>query len=123
MEVYIFDPVLYPRKVWIAVGKDRLEGKFDLIEFPVNTNALTELAFDEANKRGGVFIRFENLEAMTTKTITHEAFHAAMYIFDFIDAFPDIKNQEPLAYLISWIADCCEQVKFKLTKVKDEKDN
>lgn len=121
MEIYTFNPVIYPRKVWIAIGKDRLEGKFNLIEFPENTNALTESAFDEVNKKGGVFIRFENLEEMTTKTITHEAFHAAMDIFAYIEAFPDIKNQEPLAYLISWIAQCCEEVKNSLTKqVKDE---
>lgn len=122
MEVYTFDPVIYPRLLWIAVGKDRFEERFDLFEFPESsTDAVTESAFDEVNKKGGIFIRFESLEVMTAKVISHEAFHAAMTIFDYINAFPDIKNQEPLAYLISWIAQCCEEVKIKLTKVKDEK--
>lgn len=122
MKVYTFDPVLYPRLLWIAVGKDKLEDRFDLIEFPENTDALTEAAYDSINKKGGVFIRFEKLNDITAKNICHESFHAAMEIFDYIDAFPDIKNQEPFAYLISWIAQCCKEVKNRLTKpIKDEK--
>ena len=113
MEYYTFDPVIYPRLLWIAIGKDTLDGKFNLTEFPDNTDALTESAFDEVNEKGGVFIRFENIEAMTTSNIAHEAFHAAADIFDYIDATIDMNNQEPTAYLLSWVAQCCDEVKSR----------
>lgn len=60
---------------------------------------------------GGVLIRFKNKSAMTVETITHEAIHAALEVFDYVGAIVDTKNQEPFAYLCGYIARCINQVK------------
>lgn len=39
-------------------------------------------------------------------TIAHESLHAALDTFDFIQATVDARNQEPLAYLVGFIASC-----------------
>lgn len=53
---------------------------------------------------GGVLIRFQDLKAMTTETISHESTHAALEIFNYC------------AYLVGWIARCCDEVKNELQK-------
>ena len=61
--------------------------------------------------KGGVLIRFASKEHMTISEIAHESVHAAAEVFDYIDADFDIDNQEPFAYLVGYIADCCWKIK------------
>ena len=42
---------------------------------------------------------------LTPGTIAHEAFHAAFRILDRAGVKPDVNNQEPFAYLLSWVVD------------------
>ena len=110
--IHEFDPVIYPRKVWIAVGKGQFEDRFDGVsEWNDNADAVVDKAYDRIDRKGGVFIRFESVEYITGRTITHESNHSAMDIFGFIGAEVDIDNQEPFCYLAGWIAQCCEEVK------------
>ena len=53
---------------------------------------------------------------MTPSHIAHEAVHAADDIYYFIGAHPDTLNNEPYAYLVGYITECCEQAKV----IKDE---
>jgi hypothetical protein len=46
-------------------------------------------------------------------TIAHESLHAALDMFDYVDATVDTKNQEPLAYLIGFIASCVYRTLIK----------
>lgn len=109
-KVHEFDPLIYPRKLWIAVSKDTFPDIFeDVIVFDEASDAITETAYDKINNKGGVLIRFGSPD-VSMKQISHEATHAAIDIFDYIGASPDPKNQEPFAYLVGWIADCCEKV-------------
>lgn len=81
-------------------------------DMPKNADAETVVCQrKKPDVRGGVLIRFENKAAMTTKNIAHEAVHAALDIFDYVEARISSDNQEPFAYLVGWIADCCQQVK------------
>lgn len=117
--IYEFDPQIYPRKLWITVSapyeviKKEFEDVAPMIE---NADAQVDSTrrLEPGMVRGGVLIRFENKQAMTIPNITHEAFHAAMEIYDYIEAYPDSKNQEPFAYLCGWIAKCIEEVKNKV---------
>lgn len=112
-EVYEFDPQIYPRKLWIAVSKETFPDRFDNVSaWDESSDAVTEHAYDKLNNKGGVLIRFESYD-MGMNQISHEASHAAMDIFSYIGAYPDPKNQEPFAYLVGWIADCCEKVMIK----------
>lgn len=119
-KIYEFDPVIYPYRVWIVVGKtpdiiienfneyngDKIYkfsadfGKYDGFVLPVQS---------KENPRYGVVIYFTSKKEMTCELITHESSHAAKYLFEHINA--DIKEHEPFEYVIGWIASCCEKVK------------
>lgn len=114
-KIHEFDPLIYPRKLWIAVGapNEVIKDMFEDVE-PMDKNADAQVDSTRRFKpdvKGGVLIRFANKQAMTTANITHEAMHVAMDIFEYVGAYPDPKNQEPFAYLCGWIAKCIDEVK------------
>lgn len=110
MRIHQFDPAIYPRKIWIAVGTDSVPS-LEVGEFDENSNAMVDSAYNKENNLGGFLIRFADLSQMNCKNITHESIHAAMNIFDYCDIIADTKNQEPLCYLAGWIAQCCGEVR------------
>lgn len=114
-KIHEYDPEIYPRKLWVAVGVPYvvIKDMFENVE-PMDESA--DACVDHTQRlkpdvKGGVLIRFENRKALTQANITHEATHAAMEIFHYVGAYPDPKNQEPFAYLCGWIAKCIDQVK------------
>ena len=120
MGIYQFDPQIYPRKLWVAVGASReeLQERFgdELKELDEGCDADTVVVQQKEPLLGGVLIRFENLADIRTNNIAHEATHAALVIFDFIGGRIDYYNQEPFAYLVGWVAKCCDEVKNELQK-------
>lgn len=116
-EYFTFDPKIYPRLIWISIGKDSFEDKFEgMDDLDESNDAQCDCVRDKVNDKGGVFIRFSTLEKMTYENITHESLHAALLIFRYVDAYVELNNQEPICYLAGWIAKCCEEVKNKYIK-------
>ena len=114
--IYEFNPEIYPRRLWVSCGCpiDVLRDMFGK-ELPEMNEASDA---DTVNCRrlkpdliGGVLIRFRNKNTMTTCNIAHESTHAALSIFDYVEARIHYENQEPFSYLVGWIAGCCQQVK------------
>ena len=118
--IYTFDPVIYPRMVWITVtNESKLEGFSGVPKMDECIDAEVDEVHDAVNNLGGVLIRFKNIQAICTCSITHESNHAAMAIFDYVGAKFVYSNQEPFCYLAGWIAKCCAEVKEKeLLKIK-----
>lgn len=114
--VHEFDCHVYPRKIWVSVAAP-LKELNEFFESPYDDMDISEDATVTVNRRmnpepmGGVLIRFKNKGAMTVGTITHEAVHAALEVFDYVGASVDTKNQEPFAYLCGYISDCINSVK------------
>lgn len=115
MKVYQFDPQIYPRKLWVAVGvpTEELNEKFvDEIKDMDDSNDAETLPIQQKEPLlGGVLVRFENLKSMRPDNIAHEATHAALEIFDYVDARIQYDNQEPFAYLVGWVVKCIDEVK------------
>ena len=114
-QIHEFDPLIYPRLLWVAVGAPYKVVK-DMFEdvSPMRESADAQVDHTRRTKpdvKGGVLIRFESRKAMTQSNITHEATHAALEIFHYVGAYPDPKNQEPFAYLCGWIAKCIDEVR------------
>lgn len=114
--IHQFDPKIYPRLLWVAVGVDNAcikdffdNGIPDLEDSDIASvyNAHTS----KLKSRGGILIRFKSRKGMTADTIAHEAAHAALEMFDYCGCKVDAQNQEPYTYLVGWIAGCCEQVR------------
>lgn len=122
-KIHQFNPQIYPRLVWIAVGASvaSLRELFgdDIEEMDKDADAdVTNVTRFKPTPRGGLLIRFRNKAAMTAGNITHESDHVAIDIFDYCGCAISSDNQEPFAYLAGWVADCCQQVKSG--KFRDE---
>lgn len=113
--------MIYPRKIWVAINvpTERLNKTLDGIEDMDKCSDATTITTGRTipDKKGGILIRFNRMEDVTASTVTHESIHAALFVFEYIDAVVNAENQEPFAYLAGWIADCIWQV--KTGKVED----
>lgn len=121
MNIFEFDPHIYPRKLWVSVGASTEElqerfGKEDIKDFDESYYAETMALQQKEPLLGGVLVRFQDLKAMSPENIAHEAAHVAIEIFDYCDCRIDVDNQEPFSYLVGWIARCCDEVKNNLSK-------
>lgn len=112
MKIHEFDPVIYPRKLWVAVSTDTFSDRFEGVS---EWDDMLMPLYKQRNL-GGILVRYESKNAITIANIAHESSHIAMNIFDYIGAKVDLANQETFSYLVGWIADCINQVrtgKFK----------
>ncbi|MBR8706941.1 hypothetical protein [Bacteroides pyogenes] len=118
MKIHEFDPLIYPRKLWVVVGTDTFSDRFEGVsEWDDAADAIVDCVYDKQKDLGGVLVRFKSKKSMTVSTISHESLHIAMNIFDYIGAKADSMNQEPLAYLVGWIAGKINQV--RICKLKE----
>lgn len=114
--IHQFDPQIYPRLLWVVIGEKKgsaISDRFDNIpDMDESTDADVNHVYDKISKRAGILIRFESKKvARDYSVVAHEAPHAAMCIFGYIGAVPDVNNQEPFSYLVGWISGCvCEAV-------------
>lgn len=121
-KIYEFDPVIYPRKLWVVTDAKALEEFF----YADDKAALTPIDDNEAttyydvvrknNKNVGVVIFIR--KGINVNTIAHESGHAAFAMFRMINANIEFKNTEPYCYLLGWIAECIDKV--RTNKIKDK---
>lgn len=120
-EIYKFDPIIYPRKVWVAKGgsKKDLSDLFDdsesdpymLSDDVVKSSyAITDDVTERSSGDYGVVVWLHKPKDLTTGTLAHEADHAANLIFKAIGAKVDVSNDEPHAYLVGFVTDCIDKV-------------
>lgn len=111
-----FDPLIYPRKIWVYIGKDYEEVKdyfqdSDIKNMPDQTLGYVQNTHRKETNMGGILIWFRSKKEIDASTITHESLHSALEIFDFIGGKVDNQNQEYICYLAGWIAECIEKTK------------
>lgn len=112
VKIHEFDLGIYPRKIWIAITtENKFDGFSELSEMDESVGAVTEHAYNNETKKGGIFIRFAKRNDMSAEYISHEACHAALGVLEYIGANVEFSNQEPFCYLVGYISKCCEQVK------------
>lgn len=70
-----------------------------------------------------ILVWFSDLEAMTVRNISHESFHATMFIcyHHGMDIGMKIGQDEHAAYIAGWVANSCSLVYNELTKNKKKK--
>ena len=121
--IHEFDPEIYPRLLWVTYGcptsvlKDMFGENAQDMDETSNADVINCRRM-KPDVRGGILIRFRSKSDMTMENIAHESVHAALEIFDYVNARIAYDNQEPFAYLVGWIADCCQQVKQNKCKTK-----
>ena len=120
--IHEFDFAIYPRLLWVTYNcpPEVLNDLFpegDTRGEKFKKMGETDYACVDRVRRlkpdvkGGVLIRFSNKAAMKCDVIAHESVHAALEVFDYVDAKITNDNQEPFAYLVGFIAKCCDEVR------------
>lgn len=127
-KIYEFDPVIYPRKLWVCIGldEDYLNVKFHgennaKLNFESNSSYYA-ITFDDVVRNDtnmiGELIVYQSKNDMRMGTISHEASH----VVDGIENAISMKHgDEPSAYLLEWVCKSinlarlgeCEPVRFK----------
>jgi hypothetical protein len=113
-KIYEFDPVIYPRLLWIAVNPQgsNLKEYFEDYDFTFKQQKAICCGVTKRNPReSGFLIVFKSKKYLDADTIAHEASHVAMDLFNELGIEFDGTHQEALSYFIGWVAKCCEQVK------------
>lgn len=130
------DPVVYPRKLWVA---DRIEGLDKVFSFMKIDNPYveSESAYNkmlndvEYTSSGmltcpvmrisdglyGVLVVAIDLEDITSDMIPHESVHVADYIYSQLGILSQdfTEGNEAYAYLVGWAAGC---ISSSITKFK-----
>lgn len=119
-KIHQFNPVIYPRKLWVLKG-----GNSELIKRHFSDTDKSELVIPKEIGDGfdGMVLQVESKDngclgslvwianCVTVSEVAHEASHVAMDILSEMGYKLDAENQEPLSYMIGWVADCIWQVK------------
>ena len=124
IKIHIFDPVIYPRLLYVVKGKNlgreiqdsflTPKGETLTIEGSDTCRAgVWDVELAEDKKLGAlVWLR----EKVDINVIAHEAVHAANVIFYECGIDYTSSHDEHFAHLVGWVADCINQTltgKFK----------
>ena len=61
MKIHEFDPVIYPRKLWVAVSTDTFSDRFEGVsEWDDTADAIVDCVRDKLRNLGGILVRFES---------------------------------------------------------------
>lgn len=120
-----YDPVIYPRKVWVHIGDDFKE---------LAPKAFCNIVVDEdkeyygveygevirkSDDKYGILVSFPNRKDMTMGVCAHEASH----VCDDLEKALNIKHgDEPSAYLLGWIASCINKARLGIGDFVEVKD-
>ena len=111
---YEFKPDMYPRKIWVHIGKDieKLKTEFDGIEIDDSVD-YRGCVFDDVMRKSdkmlGVLVSFVSRKDMKVGLICHETCH----IVDAIDEVLGIEHGgEASAYLAGWIAGNIDMIRM-----------
>lgn len=137
-KIYQFDPMIYPRFFWVVTGGDYSDIKKWFLTYDgeeieesdvSNLGALTISVTFRKTQSLGILIWFPDIRLAKANWITHESTHGTLELFEQLGLMVDYQNQEPVAYLAGWFAECIEFVKrgkanaLKLEKKTDESNN
>jgi len=118
--IHEFDPVIYPVKIWVSISpnledlkirfKEKYSGKELNLDEIGECEAFSYFVKLKETNKNGILISFSSKKYCHAGNITHESTHAAMDIFGHIEEKET--GGEAYAYLVGWIAECCEKVKL-----------
>lgn len=108
---YEYDPVIYPRKLWVYTG-DRLSEVCDTFEDLVPEKEYVGITYEETVRKQdnavGILVAFDSISHMSIDNIAHEASH----VMDFMESALGIDHGgESSAYLLGWVAKCIDMAK------------
>lgn len=123
-----YDPVIYPRKLWVHIGEDfkELTSKaFCNIEVG-DIKEYYGVEYGEVSRKSdgmyGMVVSFHKRKDITRKLCAHEASHVCD---DLEEAIGMKHGGEASAYLLGWIADCFDKARLGVgdfIEIKDKEE-
>lgn len=106
-----YDPVIYPRKLWVYTGY-RLSEVCDVFEDLVPEKDYMGITYEESVRKQdgeiGILVAFDTICHMSIENIAHEASH----VVDVVETSLGIDHGgESTAYLLGWVAKCIDMAK------------
>ena len=124
-----YDPVIYPRKLWVHIGYDLKElapkAFYNVVigEKKYYSGVEYGEVVRKIDDKYGILVSFTNRKYMTMDVCAHEASH----VCDDLENALNIKHgDEPSAYLLGWIASCINKARFGIgdfIELKHETEN
>lgn len=117
LNIHCFNPLIYPRLIWVAIGiSDDLLNKFfntEVVPFRNCNDADMQCIINKSTfePKAGVLIRFASYKQLTPGTIAHEAIHTCTAILDDLGVKYTGDSDESIAYLLGWLVDCITDIK------------
>lgn len=129
-KIDMYDPQIYPRKLWVAVGPEELDEQFKFyltdksgaienIDEELEQEGIAMSTYSVSRKSDGLYgclVYAPNLEVITDDTIPHEAVHVADYMYEelgvhAVESYS--QGNENYAYLVGWAAGCISKTIIK----------
>lgn len=121
--VYEYDPMIYPRKLFVMKEceikdiKERFSTRDDEeIEIEIEKGSESALRtfpmvkIKDTGAYGELVVVFVKPKYVSCGMISHEAFHVTMDILSELGVMFHADNQEPIAYMVGWVAQCIHDV-------------
>lgn len=129
MKIDCYEIGVYPRRLWVVIGDDMNEIKKtftyqngDEIDLSNEIDLSLAMTISVTHKKTGKFgclVWFSDTSEMSADIVAHESVHAALSVFNAVQCYVTYDNQEPFAYLVSWMVGKIQESKEKcLKKVK-----
>lgn len=114
-----YDPVIYPRKLWVSLYNDTMKpftNRFcyrdgcELTDMDDSgeTNARTYCVVEKSTGKYGYLVLIDSIglkdKAFLIDTIAHESEHVKTNIFEDIQLYTNVESQEADAYMVGFIA-------------------
>jgi hypothetical protein len=120
MDVYEFDPQVYPIKFWVLIGGTTktiedtfidlygnalgLSNKFNNTEL-YDAFVCNKVVMYKKTEKYGFILHINNLDDITSAVMAHEATHLAGYTWIHLNEFEIGSECEANAYLVEWFVD------------------
>lgn len=104
-KIYQFDPMIYPRFLWVVTGGDYSDIKKWFLTYDgeeieesdvSNLGGLTISVTFRQTRSLGILIWFPDIRLAKANWITHESTHCTLELFEQLGLRVDYRNQEPV---------------------------
>lgn len=114
---YEYNPTIYPRLLWVAIGVDLKDLKEAFDDLPDEDDGVeyNGVVYERVSRKSdgayGALACFPSRKVMTMSVLCHEASH----VVDAIEEQTGIKHGgEPSAYLIGWVAKSLNEARLNI---------
>lgn len=123
LQIFEYDPVIYPFKLWVAITSDINSFSDKFKHYPSGKKykikefsklvAFVDTVSDIETEKIGFLVVFKSYKECSAGCMAHEATHVSDRAWSYLGEVGS--GKESNAYLVEWVVDCIERVKLGKT--------